>query len=158
MERKRGHGPSEKGLEVPGVAISLPPPYARSGPDVLCLDRSDPDPGDDRRTGTLKSPRLLRDGKDPLACYDCGEHCGSFMVGNSVWKVAFPEYEDIKERLEQENPGEDNKSRAMRFVGLCIACLYRRLPWSFDIDDFTDAKMNDVIRAAYRAGLEASDR
>lgn len=103
-------------------------------------------------------PKLLRNGKGPLACYDCGEHCGPFMVNGVVWKVAFPDYNDIKKRLEQENPGEDSKARAMRFVGLCIACLYRRLPWSFEIDDFTDAKMNDVIYAAYRAGLEASDR
>lgn len=99
--------------------------------------------------------RLLRDGKDPLACYDCGIHCGNFMVKDSVWAEAFPEYEAVKARLERDYPGEDNRARAMRFVSLCVSCLYNRLGRTFDPEDFPrKIKMNDIIHAAYEAGLQ----
>lgn len=98
--------------------------------------------------------RPVRDGKDPLACYDCGKHCGMYMVKGSVWRKAFPDYDEVKESFLALYPGTDNRSLAMQHIELCIACLYARLPWTFRIEDFADVPGNDAVRAAYRAGLE----
>lgn len=138
------------GVQVPAGEMDIDAQFyaeAEKGSFVLVRRGAKPD--------TAIGRRILRNGKDPLACYDCGVHCGNFMVKDSVWREAFPGYAEEKRRLRELYPEEDVRSRAMNFIGFCVKCLYLRLGRPFNLDDFpTKYKMNDIIHAAYHAGVE----
>jgi hypothetical protein len=62
-----------------------------------------------------------------LECYDCRKAAPSFMVLESIWRAAFPDYQEVKSHLQREWPGTETSHKHKRHVGLCLFCLERRL-------------------------------
>jgi hypothetical protein len=65
-------------------------------------------------------------------CHDCGNIACEYMVRDSVWNRAWPEYREKKALLVAEHPNERWKTHLL----LCFECLQRRLNRSLVPEDF----------------------
>ena len=86
-----------------------------------------------------------------LICHDeernhPGSHLPSwhfaYMVRESIWKEAFPDYLLVRDHLRQQKV----RSKGFWAVVLCPECLSKRLGRPLTLDDFTWAPINDWFR------------
>lgn len=86
-------------------------------------------------------------------CQDCSRPCGSYMVKDSVWRAAWPEYAEKKRELRQKYAGTAESFRTA--LCLCLGCLQHRLGRPLGKDDFDlTLPINDAIML----GLEIGSR
>lgn len=89
-----------------------------------------------------------------FACVDCGRMCGDYMVHDLVWLEAYPTYPAEKRKLKKLHASKP----FMQYLRVCVSCLGKRLGRPLRLSDFTFASVNDVVRAAYRMGVQAQVR
>ena len=75
-----------------------------------------------------------------LKCHDCKQSHANYMVYNSVWDLAFPDYAEVKRRY--------------GFANLCLECLSSRLGRALTIDDFPHVPINQGVELGYKIGLK----
>ncbi len=80
-------------------------------------------------------------------CADCNHLGDYYMLNNTVWEEAFPDYIEVKKKRRLEDPSAS--------VQLCLRCVEIRLDRFLTIDDFTTAPVNDSIFFGYRIGKAA---
>ena len=100
-------------------------------------------------------------------CYRCLEYSDAYMVSDMVWNAAwptytqdksvlkrvyeekYPEYHDTQLHTGRMSPKKGLKAHAL----LCLECLEVGLGRALKISDFTEAKINNIVRFAYAMGL-----
>lgn len=87
-------------------------------------------------------------------CWDCKEACGDYMVKTAVWEAAMPEYARIKREMKAKFAGTPEEFRIT--VRLCVRCLGVRLKRALLPEDFTDARINDMLRLGVSMGRKSA--
>jgi hypothetical protein len=69
----------------------------------------------------------------PFCCWDCRKPAPQYMVSDRVWRKAWPDYHEIKDR---ERRWKGTSQEALCHLSLCFDCLEVRLGRSLRASDF----------------------
>lgn len=87
-------------------------------------------------------------------CSDCDAFHPIYMVHDTIWHAAWPEFKELWGQLQQKKKELQIRGAALN---LCIGCLERRIGGLLTIEDFTHAPANANIHLGYRMALHAKN-